>query len=264
MTVGGLWLSRVMEELASAPFTPAGVVADAATRLAGLDEVLWAARTPEELVDTVEELEALRCRLAAVETTVLAELEARQVPKTRLGWGSTAEWFTHLAGTHRSTGHRTVRQAGQLVDELPATHAALRAGRISPEQTAVIADAVDRLPHKPDLRHRAETLMLDEATRLHATDLAKAARHLLAVADPERADADAERDLDRADRAAHLGRYLSFTEDGAGGVRVRGRGTVEDAATLKAALLPLTAPAPATDSDTGQDDVDPRDHGARL
>ncbi|HEV7876382.1 MAG TPA: hypothetical protein VGP00_06880, partial [Nocardioides sp.] len=101
-----------MEELASTPFTPAGVVADAGKVLAGPDEVLWAARTPEELVGTVEELEALRCRLAAVATTVLAELEARQVPKTRLGWGSTAEWFTHLAGTHRSTGHRTVRQAG--------------------------------------------------------------------------------------------------------------------------------------------------------
>ena len=100
-----------MEDLTSTPFTPAGVVADASARLRDLDELLWAARTPEELVGAVEELEALRCRLAAVETTVLAEIDARQVPKTHLGWGSTAEWFTHLAGTHRSTGHRTVRQA---------------------------------------------------------------------------------------------------------------------------------------------------------
>src|SRR5687767_11724058 len=176
-----------MEDLTSTPFTPAGVVADASARLGALDEVLWAARTPEELVGAVEELEALRCRLAAVETTVLAEIDARQVPKTRLGWGSTADWFTHLAGTHRSTGHRTVRQAPQLVAELPDTHAGLRAGRVSPEQAAVIAEAIDRLPHKPDLRERAEALLLDEATLLNATDLAKAARHLLAVADPERA-----------------------------------------------------------------------------
>ena len=253
-----------MEDLTSTPFTPAGVVADASAQLAGLDELLWAARTPEELVGAVEELEALRCRLAAVQTTVLAEIDARQVPKTHLGWGSTAEWFTHLAGTHRSTGHRTVRHAGQLVDELPATHAALRAGRVSPEQAAVIADAIDRLPHKPELRGRAEALLLDEATRLNATDLAKAAKHLLAVADPERADRDAEKELEKGDRAAHLGRYLSITEDGAGGVRVRGRGTVEDAATLRTALLPLTAPAPALDPDTGEEDVDPRDHGARL
>jgi hypothetical protein len=253
-----------MAELLSTPFTPAGVVGDASARLGDLDDMLWAARTPEELVATVEELEALRCHLAAVETTVLAELDARQVPKTRLGWGSTADWFTHLAGTHRSTGHRTVRHAGQLADELPRTHAALREGRVSPEQAAVIVEAIDRLPHQPALRDRAETLLLDEATRLNATDLARAARHLLAVIDPERADRDAEKDLERGDRAAHLGRYLSIVEDGAGGVRLRGRGTVEDAATLRAALLPLTAPAPATDPDTGQEDVDPRDHGARL
>jgi hypothetical protein len=253
-----------MEDLSSTPCTPAGVVADAGAQLAGLDELLWAARTPEELVGTVEELEALRCRLAAVETTVLAELEARKVPKTVLGWGSTAEWFTHLAGTHRSTGHRTVRHAAPLVTELPATHAALRAARVSPEQAAVIVEAIDRLPHQPALRGRAEALLLEEATRLNATDLARAARHLLAVADPERADRDAEKELEKGDRAAHLGRYLSITEDGAGGVRLRGRGSVEDAATLKAALLPLTAPAPALDPDTGEENVDPRDHGARL
>ncbi len=228
-----------MEDHASTPLTPAGVVADASTRLGDLDELVWAARTPEELVGAVEELEALRCRLAAVQTTVLAELDARKVPKTHLGWGPTADWFTHLAGTHRSTGHRTVRHAPQLVDELPTTHAALRDAAVSPEQAAVIGDAIDRLPHKPDLRARAEALLLDEATRLNATDLAKAARHLLAVIDPERADRDAEKDLDQGDRAAHLGRFLSITEDGAGGVRVRGRGT-------------------------GDEHADPRDHGARL
>ena len=250
-----------MEDLTSTPCTPAGVVADASARLAGLDDLLWAARAPEELVGTVEELEALRCRLAAVETTVLAELDARKIPKTHLGWGSTAEWFTHLSGTHRCTGYRTVRQAPQLVGELPTTHTALREGRVCPEQAAVIADAIDRLPHKPDLRARAEALLLDEATRLNATDLAKAARHLLAVADPDAADRDAEKELEKGDRAAHHGRYLSITEDGAGGVRLRGRGTIEDAATLKAALLPLTTP---DTGEEGQTEVDPRDHGARL
>ena len=69
------------------------------------------------------------------------------------------------------------------------------------------------------------------------------------------------------DRAAHLGRYLAITEDGAGGVRLRGRGTVEDAATLRAALLPLTKPAPpARRRRPGLwgrcEDV--RDHGARM
>ena len=109
----------------------------------------------------------------------------------------------------------------------------------------MIVDAVDKLPLDAGVRERGEAFLLDEATRLNATDLAKAARHLVEVADPEEAERKAERDLDRDDRAAHHGRFLSIVEDGAGGVRLRGRGTVEDAAVLKAALLPLTKPQPA-------------------
>jgi hypothetical protein len=244
--------------------TPAGVVADAHGELASLGEVLWAARSPAELVGAVEELEALRARLAALEASVLAEIDARQVARTHLAWGSTSDWFTHLAGAHRGPGHRTVRQASVLVTELPRTHTALARGTVSPEQAAVIVDAVDGLPHQGGLREQGEDYLLDAATRLNATDLAKAARHLLEVADPEKAERDAEKAADRETRAAHLGRFLAISEDGAGGVRVRGRGTVEDAAKLKAALLPLTAPAPATDPDTCEEGVDPRDHGARL
>lgn len=252
-----------MEAPSFAPFTPAGAVADATAHLGGLGETLWAARTPAELVGTLEELETLRARLAAVEACVLAEIEGQRIARTHLGWGSTGDWFTHLAGTHRAQGHRQVRHASQLL-ALPATLSALGEGAISPEQAGVIVEAIDRLPQTRALRDRAEAFLLEEAGRLTATDLAKAARHLLHVADPEQDERDAEQALDRADRAAHLGRFLSITEDGAGGVRLKGRGTLEDAATLKAALLPLTAPAPATDADTCEEASDPRDHGARL
>ena len=51
---------------------------------------------------------------------MLAEMHARGVAKSELAWGSTAEWFTHLAGTHRGDGHRTVRQASVLVTERTA------------------------------------------------------------------------------------------------------------------------------------------------
>ena len=144
----------------------------------------------------------------------------------------------------------------------------MTSGRVSPEQAAVIVDAVDKLPTDPGVRERGEIFLLDQATRLNATDLAKAARHLVEVADPEQAERKAERDLERQDRAAHHHRYLSIVEDGAGGIRLRGRGTVEDAAALKAALLPLTKPQPAMDPADADPDceqvTDPRDHGARL
>ena len=56
----------------------------------------------------------------------------------------------------------------------------------------------------------------------------------------------------------------AITEDGAGGVRLKGRGTLEDAAALRAALLPLTAPCPGgRQRAPATEPPDPRDHGAR-
>ena len=108
-----------MEQPTGTPTTPAGVLAAANGLVAELDETLWAAKTSSELVDAVVLAEKLRAHLAALETSVLAEVHARGTAKSELAWGSTAEWFTHLAGTHRSTGHQTVRQAGVLVRNGP-------------------------------------------------------------------------------------------------------------------------------------------------
>src|SRR6478609_1734282 len=232
-----------MEQPTGTPTTPAGVVACADRVLAELDETMWVAKTSEELVEAVVVAERLRAHLAALEASVVAEVHARGVAKAELAWGSAAEWFTHLAGTHRSTGHQTVRHADTLVNERTATHEAMVAGRVSPEQAAVIVDAIDRLPTDATVRQDGEAFLLDAATRLNATDLAKAAKHLVEVADPDAAERKAERELDRQDRAAHHGRFLAIVEDGAGGIRLRGRGTVEDAAAIKAALLPLTSPS---------------------
>ena len=128
----------------------------------------------------------------------------------------------------------------------------------------MVLDSLDDLPRATGLRSDGETLMLEEATRLNATDLHKVGRHLVDVIDPDRTERRAEAALDRQDRAAHLGRFLSITDDGAGGVRLKGRGTLEDAATLRAALLPLTAPAPDRDPVTCEQLPDPRDHGTRM
>lgn len=54
---------------------------------------------------------------------------------------------------------------------------------------------------------RGEQVLIDEAGRLNATDLARAGRHLLRVIDPDAAERRAEKDLDRQQRAAHLGRH---------------------------------------------------------
>ncbi|GAA2143729.1 HNH endonuclease signature motif containing protein [Nocardioides koreensis] len=255
-----------MEQPTGTPTTPAGMLSAANGLVGNLDEALWAAKTSEELVEAVAEAETLRAHLAGLEASMLAEIEARTIPKQELAWSSTAGWFTHLAGMKRGQGHRTVEQAPLLVGERTATHAALLAGRVSPEQAAIIVAAVEKLPLNPAVRAEGEQLLLEAASRLTATELHHAAKRLVLVVDPDKAERDAEKALDREDRAAHLHRHLSITEDGAGGIRLRGRGTVEDAAILKAAFLPLTKPAPAVDEEDPDCAAltDPRDHGARM
>ncbi len=107
-------------------------------------------------------------------------------------------------------------------------------------------------------------MLLDQAASLNATELRKAGDHLLEVLDPDGTARAEEAALDRLERSAHLGRFLTIAEDGLGGVRVRGRGTVEDAAIIKTALHALAAPLPGTDPDCGEAGRDTRDHGARY
>jgi hypothetical protein len=111
---------------------------------------------------------------------------------------------------------------------------------------------------------------------LDASDLARTGRYLVHVVDPDAEDRRLEAALAREERAAHTDRYLTISPDGAGGVRVKGRGSAEDGATLKAALLPLTKPRPAATTPatgTGAEDKgrlcgetvqDPREAGARM
>ena len=167
-------------------------------------------------------------------------------PRQQLAWGSTAEWFTHLAGTHRGTGTRAVRHAKLLVRERSPTRDALRDGRVSPGAGGGHLRRDRGAPHQPGDPGAGRE---DPARRGRP-----AARHRPGQGRPApgprrrprgRRAQGREGPRPRQDRAAHLGRFLAIVEDGAGGVRLRGRGTVEDAATIKAALLPLTKPTPA-------------------
>jgi len=125
-------------------------------------------------------------------------------------------------------------------------------------------DAVDELQGDVGLRDRGEKLMLDHATRLNATDLDCIGRRLDDLLDPDMHIRRAEAALDRAERVAHRDRFLSITDDRAGGICIRGRGSVEDGAIIRAALLPLTAPQPSVDGDSGEQVADRRDHGTRM
>ena len=125
------------------------------------------------------------------------------------------------------------------------------AGLVSPEQADAIVTAVDLLPGNPALRSQAEEVLVEQAASLDASELARAGRHLVTVVDPDGTERRLEAALEREERAAHADRYLAITDDGAGGVRLKGRGSIEDGALLRTALLPLTCPAPAVDEHDG-------------
>ena len=116
------------------PTGPAGLVDQARALLAEATETLWAAQTPEALVAATHQLEMVRSQIAALQASLLTEVEERGIAKNQLAWGSTGDWFTHTAGTHPRRGRQTVRQAPILVRERTATHQALCAGQVSPEQ----------------------------------------------------------------------------------------------------------------------------------
>ena len=177
-------------------------------------------------------------------------MEATEAAKTA-GWVSPSDYLTSVSGGRRGHGQRLLRTARGLCGSRTATYA-LTAGDVSPEHAEVIVAVIDRLPVDAMLRDEAEQVLLDQAASLNASELRKAGDHLLEVLDPDGTARAEETALDRLERSAHLGRFLTIADDGLGGVRVKGRGTVEDAAIIKTALHALAAPLPGTDPDCGE------------
>ena len=227
--------------------SPAAVLADVVSMVRDLDATWWTNQTDDELVGVVEQLAQLRAVAAAIEAGAVAEADARDLGKAKLHYGSTGDWLTHLGGLRKGEGRKIVARGHALTGPLEATRVAMAAGAVSPEQADVIVKSVDALPSGPAVRTRGEATLLEHAGDFDATDLARTGRHLVHVVDPDAVDRKLERQLDREERGSHLARYLSIVGDGAGGVRLKGRGSAEDGALLKAALMPLTAPAPAVD-----------------
>ena len=265
---------------------PSHVLDLVAETVRDLDDTLWAAKPPAELLAAMRSLEQLRSVLDAVQLKVVREIYATSAARHD-GWASTPDYLTAVTGGTKGAGRRLVAMARALSTDRTTTAAALVVGRLSRSQAEVIVAAVDRLPVDPGMRGAAERLLVEAARDHDASELARRGRHVAERLDPDGAERRDERALEREERAAHLSRFLSISEDGIGGVRVKGRGSVEDAAWLKTVLFPLAAPRPADVpgacgaqpttaatpgdrrgacgvQDCAHDGGDPRDHGARL
>jgi hypothetical protein len=210
--------------------TPSEVLADAVDRVRELADRLWSAQPDQDLIETVEQAETLRSALAAVQAGALAEVDVRGIAKTVLAYWSSGEWLTHLGAMRRGQGHRMVLRAHALTTTLEATRQGLVAGVVSTEQADVIVATVETLPTSAVLRAKGEAILVEHAGSLDASELAKTGRHLIEVIDPDHVDRRLERELEREERATHHARFLRVRDDGAGGVWVKRRGSVEDGA----------------------------------
>src|SRR6476469_6260442 len=126
--------------------SPAVVLGQVVATLRDLDATWWTNRSDAELVTVVEQVQAARAALAAVEAGAIAEVDARGVAKDQLAYGSTGDWLTHLGGLRKGEGRRVVARAHALTGPLTRTREAMAAGRVSPEQADVVVTSIEALP----------------------------------------------------------------------------------------------------------------------
>jgi hypothetical protein len=91
-----------------APEAPATILADVTDTVGRLGDVLWAARSSEELLEAVRQVERLRSALDAVQLQVVAELDATDAVRAE-GWASTQDFLTAVTGAARALAGQRCR-----------------------------------------------------------------------------------------------------------------------------------------------------------
>jgi Domain of unknown function (DUF222)/HNH endonuclease len=157
-------------------------------------------------------------------------------------FGSTASWLRARLRMGAGAAHTSVRTARALFrGPLPQTATALTDGQLSPAHARVLAVGTQDLP--AHLTAEAEPVLVEVARRLDPARLRQLVAHLGLVADPDGAQAKAERHHQRR------GLWLAPTLEGM--VAVDGLLEAEAGQTLMSALEPLARPPSASDARSG-------------
>jgi hypothetical protein len=213
----------------------------------------------DELVSCVDDIQMVAQRVAAVQLALVRQVDALQVAAA-MGATSTVAWLRDRHRISGTTASRLVKLARAVDAEAGSPAAeALAAGEVNVEQIQVITDAVAKLP--AEHRTAGEEHLLGEAETFGPRELGRLGQRIFEVVAPEEAEKQALAEVERAERRAWHDRGLWLTDiPGTSQVRVTGRLTQEDAATVRAALDPLCAPRTRrrAGNDTGND-ADPAD-----
>jgi hypothetical protein len=156
--------------------------------------------------------------------------------------GSTASWLRTRLRMGAGAAHTSVRTARALFrGPLAETARALIGGELSPAHASVLAAGTQELAAHQAVE--AEPVLVEAAQRLDPPRLRQVIGHLQLVADPDSAEAKAER------RHARRGLWLAPTLEGM--VALDGLLEPEAGQTLLAALEPLARPPSAADDRSG-------------
>jgi hypothetical protein len=204
---------------------------------------VWSMSAPETGAALVE-VTRLAAQVAQLQLRLLQHAGAVQVGAD-VGATSAANWLAHETRTTRAATHRAARLASSLAEAHPDVDDALALGDLVTDQAQVIVEAVDALP--ADLVDtatlaKAEAFLLGEARHHDAKALRVLGRRLLEVVDPDAADAEEARRLEKEEQAARAAARFTMSDDGHG--QVHGRFTLPSlhGSILRKHLMALAAP----------------------
>ena len=180
------------------------------------DTAAWS-MTPAEQRTALVALARAEARIGELRLRVLAAADRADIAAQSAAT-STGAWLAEHTRTTRSQAHADLHLAQALDGRCRATRAALAAGALNPTHARVIVHALDQLPDEldPTVRERAEKQLVHDAGDHDPTALKMFARHLYEVIDPDAADAEEGRRLEREEHAAARATYLQLCDNGDG------------------------------------------------
>lgn len=215
-----------------------------------LDEVLAGGLhvselAPEPIAEAVCAFSRLASRMQAVADSLLPQADVVDVARHATPVAtSTGAWLAGATRTPVGQAHRQVKVAKRLGSVYEATRDAALAGDVDPAQVEVIVAALDALPSwvDADQRAHAEQHLLGLAAQHDAKTLKLLAKHLVEVVDPEGADAELARRLEREEAEAQRRTVFTMVDDGEGTCHGRFKISSLHGAMLATALNALASP----------------------
>jgi hypothetical protein len=209
------------------------------------DTAAWS-MTPAEQRTALVALARAEAPIGELRLRVLAAADRADIAAQSAAT-STGAWLAEHTRTTRSQAHADLHLAQALDGRCRATRAALAAGALNPAHARVIVRALDQLPDDldPTVRERAEKQLVHDAGDHDPTALKMLARHLYEVIDPDAADAEEGRRLEREEHAAARATYLQLCDNRDGTHTGRFKIPTLHAQMLAKALHALTAPTRA-------------------